>query len=276
MRRVRGPETQVQVERPIGVDLLAIGDELDRPVDQIRAEVITLLRRRRRLDLVVVIHEVGVPLARVAAEESVETLKTARQRPTVIRPGGRLVVARRQMPLADHKGVVSVAEQHLRQESVLERDDPVVTGIPRSELGDRGHAIAVVVAAGQNARPARRAQRRRVHVVVAQPVRRKRIEVGRLDRAAVTAQLPESGVVKDDHQYVRRARHGPSRLRPRRRRHIRRPTNNPRERSSRLVLGQRHADPRSGFPQAHGMTATAGSSRRMISGDLCGIVARCG
>jgi hypothetical protein len=65
----------VQVERLVGVDLLAVGDELDRPVDQIRAEVITLLGRRGRVDLVVVIHQVGIPLARVAAEESVEALK---------------------------------------------------------------------------------------------------------------------------------------------------------------------------------------------------------
>ena len=37
-----------------------------------------------RLDLVVVVDEVGVPLARVAAEEPVEALEAAAERPAVV------------------------------------------------------------------------------------------------------------------------------------------------------------------------------------------------
>ena len=69
-----------------------------------------------------------------------------------------------------------------------------------------------MVTAGQDARTARRAQRRRVHVAVAQPVRRDRVEAGRVDRTAVTAQLTESRVVQHDEQHIRGTRARPHRL----------------------------------------------------------------
>ena len=152
VRGVRGAEAQVQVERLVRVDLLGVGDELDRLVDQVLGEVVALLGGRRRLDLVVVVDQVGVPLAGVAAEEAVEPLEAPGQRPAVVRAGGGLLVARRQVPLADHEGVVALLEQHLREHPVLERDHAVVAGEAGRELGDAGHAVAVVVAAGHDAR----------------------------------------------------------------------------------------------------------------------------
>ena len=92
VRRVRRPEAQMQVERLVGVDLAEVGDELDRLVDEILGEVIALLGRLRRLDRVVVVHEFRIPLARVAAEEPVEALEAAAQRPAVVRPGRGLLV----------------------------------------------------------------------------------------------------------------------------------------------------------------------------------------
>ena len=136
VRGVRGAEAEVQVERLVRVDLLGVGDELDRLVDQVLAQVVALLRRPRRLDLVVVVHQVRIPLAGVTAEEAVEALEAAPQRPPVVRARGRLLVARRQVPLPDHERAVAVLEQHLGQEAVLERHDPVVPGITGRELGD--------------------------------------------------------------------------------------------------------------------------------------------
>ena len=211
VRRVRGAEAQMQVERLGRVDLLDVGDELHRLVDQVLAEVVALLGRARRLHLVVVVHQVRIPLAGVTAQEAVETLEAAPQRPPVERACARLLVARRQVVLPDHERAVAVLEQHLGQEAVLERDDAVVPGIAAGQLRDGGHRVAVMVAAGQDARPARRAQRGRVHVVIAQAVRRERVEVRRRDRAAVTAQLAEPRVIQHDEQHVRRALAGPHR-----------------------------------------------------------------
>ena len=142
-------------------------------VDEVGGEVVALLGRRRRLDLMVVVDQIGVPLAGVAAEEPVEALEAAAERPAVVGPGRGLLAARDQVPLADHVGVVALLEQDLRQEAVLERHVAVVAREAGGELGDARHRVAVMVAARDDARPARRAQRRRVHVVVAQAVRRR-------------------------------------------------------------------------------------------------------
>ena len=229
VRRVRRAETEVQIERLVGVDLLGVGDELDRPVGQVLGQVVALLGGLRRLDLMVVVDEVGVPLARVAAEEPVEALKPAAQRPAVVRARGRLLAAGDQMPLADHVGAVAVLEQHLGQEPVLERDQPVVAGIAGRHLGDARHRVAVMVAAGDDARAARRAERRRVHVVVAQAALGQAVEVRRRDRAAIAPELTEPRVVQHDEQHVRRALRRPHRSWPRRRRLIRRPADHTRE-----------------------------------------------
>ena len=47
VRGVGRPEAQVQVERLVGVDLAAVGDELDRLVDEVLGQVVALLRRPR-------------------------------------------------------------------------------------------------------------------------------------------------------------------------------------------------------------------------------------
>ena len=71
VRRVVGAGGEVQEERFVGRDLFQIRDELDRLVRQIGGEVVALLRRLRRLDLVVVEDQVRVVLVGVAAEEPV-------------------------------------------------------------------------------------------------------------------------------------------------------------------------------------------------------------
>ena len=136
VRRVRRTGAEVQVERLVGVDLVGVGNELDRLVGEVRGEVVALLGRRGRLDLMVVVDEIGVPLAGVAAEEPVEALEPAPERPAVIRPRASLLAAGDQVPLADHERAVAVLEQHLRQEPVLERNVAVVARKASRKLGD--------------------------------------------------------------------------------------------------------------------------------------------
>jgi hypothetical protein len=69
MRSVHRSGAEMQVERLMRGDLLGIGDELDRLVHQVLGQVIPLLRRARRLDLVIVINQLRGPLAGVTAEE---------------------------------------------------------------------------------------------------------------------------------------------------------------------------------------------------------------
>ena len=104
--------------------------KLDRLVGEIFGEVIALFRRLRRLDLVVVVDEVGVVLVRVAAEEAVVALEAAAERPAVVGARGADLLGRRQVPLADAVGGVALLQQHLGEKAVLERDAPLQPGKP--------------------------------------------------------------------------------------------------------------------------------------------------
>ncbi len=240
MRRVHGTEAQVQVERLVRVDLLGVGDELHRPVDEILAEVVPLLGRLRRLDLVVVVDQIGIPLAGVTTEETVEALEATAERPAVVRAGRGLLVAGREVPLADHERVVTVAHQHLRQHPVLERHDPVVARVPGRQLGDARHRIGVVVATGDDARTTRRAQRRGVHVVVPQAVGRDRVEVRRGNGAPEATEIAEPGVIQHDHHNVGRSGACPGRRRPSRARFLGRTTDDTGKRPALWILDDRH------------------------------------
>ena len=58
-------------------------------VGQVLGEVVALLRRARRLDVVVVVDELGVVLVGLAAHEAVEALEAAAERPLVPRAAHR-------------------------------------------------------------------------------------------------------------------------------------------------------------------------------------------
>ena len=216
--RMVGARREVEEERFVGRDLFEVGDEFDGLVGQIDGEVITLLGRLRRLDLMVVEDQVGIVLMGVAAEEAVVAVEPATQRPAVVGAGRADLFRRGQVPFADAERGIAVGEQHLGQESVLERNRTVGARVARRALGDARHAVGVVVAPVEHAGPRRRAQRRGVHVRVAKPVLRQPVQVGGVDRRTVATELPVAGVVQHDVQNVRRARRRAHRCGPRRRR----------------------------------------------------------
>ncbi len=259
VRRVGRPEAQVQVEGFVGVDLAKVRDELDRLVDEVLRQVVALLGRLRWLDRVVVVDELGVPLARVAAQEAVEALETAPQGPAVVGTGGSLEDARRQVPLADHVRAVAVLQQHLREHPVLERHDPVVAGVAGRELGDAGHAVAVVVPPGDDAGAARRTERCRVHVVEAEPFGRERVEVRRGDRAPVAPELAEPGVVENDEQDIRGALARSRGRRPRRGRLVRGAADHTRECGACGVFDDGHS--RSSLHSVAGASVVSAATR---------------
>ncbi len=70
---------------PCGIRLLAVRDERNCLDNQILAQVVALLRLLRRLDLMVVVDEVWVPLARVTTKEAVVTRGRFLTRPRLAR-----------------------------------------------------------------------------------------------------------------------------------------------------------------------------------------------
>ena len=181
MRRVAGTGREPEEERLRRRRGAQVGEVEAGHVDHVLGEVVPLLRRARRVDLVVVVHEIGVVLVGLAAEEAVEPLEAATERPPVARASGDHRARGREMPLADRERRVPVAHEDLGDHPVRLRHGRVVSRKPRCELDDATHAVAMVVAACQQAGARRRAQRRRVEVRVAQAVRREPIECRRRD-----------------------------------------------------------------------------------------------
>ena len=101
MGRVVRARREIEEERLVGRDLLQVGDEADRLVGKVGGQVIAFFRRLRRLDLMIVVDEVGIILMGVAAEKAVIALEAAPERPAIIGTGGADLLGWRQVPLAD-------------------------------------------------------------------------------------------------------------------------------------------------------------------------------
>ena len=187
---------------------------LDRPVHDVLGEVVALLNRPRRVDLVAVVDQGGGVLVGLAVEEPVEAFEAASERPPLA--GGTEVglVLGGQVPLAHRVGRVPAGGEHLGQEADGSGDGCVVAGEPRGQLDDAAHPRVVVVAAGEHAGPGGRAQRGGVEVAVAEPVGGEAVDVGGGDVGAEAAELGEAHVVEQDHDHVRSPRGRPDRLGP--------------------------------------------------------------
>jgi hypothetical protein len=67
----------IEKERLVGRHSLGVADELQRSVGEVGGEVIARRWQRRLLDGVVVVHQVGIPLVGLAAQESIEPFEAA-------------------------------------------------------------------------------------------------------------------------------------------------------------------------------------------------------
>ena len=166
------------------------------------AEVVALVHRARRLDRVVVAVERGHELVRLAAVEPVPAVEPAAERPgaAIARHVG--LVVGREVPLAHRVGRVALVAEDLGEEPVGAGDVARVPGVAGREVGDPAHAVAVVVAAGEQARARRRAERRGVEVREPHTAGREAVDVGGGDVGAVAADLREADVVEHDEQHV--------------------------------------------------------------------------
>jgi hypothetical protein len=88
VRCVRGTEREVEEERLARCGLLLVKQQPYRRAGQVLGQVVAVFRPGRRVDVVVVLHQVRRPLVGVALQESVEALEPQAQRPAPERPGG--------------------------------------------------------------------------------------------------------------------------------------------------------------------------------------------
>ena len=218
MRRVHRAGAEVHEERLVGGrDFLRV-DPIDGMVDEVLVEVVAVLGAAGRIDLVVVLPQVRLPLARLPGEEPVEALEPLPQRPAVVRPRCALVLVWREVPLSQCHGVKAALDQHRRKHRGLPGDARVVAGVAGGGLHYGRNADGVVVAAGEKGCARRRAQGRGVEVDVADALVGQPVHVGRPDapaQSAVATELGVTRVVEDDDQDVRRAFRRIRRDRPR-------------------------------------------------------------
>ncbi len=182
---------------------------LDRLVPHVVGQVVGVLgvfvvEGLRGADDLLVLRQARVPLTRPAAEEPVEVIESPAGGPAVERPGGTLLAVRRQVPLAERRGAVPVVPQDSREWDAVVRDERRVARESGRELADRAEADRVAVAAGEQSRSRRRAQRCNVEAVVLQALVGRPGVVGRRDRPAEGRRIPEAGVVDQDQEDVRR------------------------------------------------------------------------
>ena len=95
VRRVRRPRGVPEEERSVGMGQAELPEVGDGVVRQVALEVIALLGRARRLDVVGVAHQVGRPLVRLAVEEPVVAVEALAGRPHPVGAGVALVAGTR-------------------------------------------------------------------------------------------------------------------------------------------------------------------------------------
>ena len=103
-------------------------------------------------DDLLVLGQAGVPLARPAAEDSVEVVEPPAVRPTVEWAGGSLLAIGCEMPFAEDGRAVAVVPENPRKRRAVAWQDRRIPRKPTGELTDGAETDGVVVPPGQQAR----------------------------------------------------------------------------------------------------------------------------
>ena len=115
MRCVGRSERQIGKKRSVWANTFAVVDHSQQLANQILAQVVPLRGCARRIDVVVVNHQLRMKLVGLTFKKSIETIKAARQWPLIERAGCRNIVGWSQMPFPCAKGRIAFRFQYFRQ-----------------------------------------------------------------------------------------------------------------------------------------------------------------
>ena len=215
MRRMHRAEREVQEERTVGTHRHEVANPTATLIDEVFTDVVA--GTRGRIDVMVVVSELGVELIGLALQETVKPIEAFLERPVVMRSGGGRFFHRREVPLTGRVRRIAVCAQQLCDRRRTRRDATAHMRIAGVPIRDPAHTDGVVVASGEQACASRRAQRSGVETGITQSAGREPIDVRCCQRAAVAVEVCEAGVVEHDHHHVGSAqsgrRRGPRRLR---------------------------------------------------------------
>ena len=149
--------------------------------------------------------QVGRPLVCLAAHEPVEIFEPHADRPLVKWSGRAVQIGRGIMILAEPRRGISVVTENGSDRRAFLADDGIIAGIAGRHFTDNAVPHRMVVAAGNQRCPRRRAQRRRVKLRIAQARLGDSIHVWGRDDTAEGAGHAIALVIGHDQQHVWRA-----------------------------------------------------------------------
>ncbi len=182
---MRSAGGEVDEERLVWNERLLLPDPVDRLVGHVVYKVVSLFGGLRGLDRNGAFIECGIPLVRLAADESVEVLESAAAGwPRIERTGRAGLPHRHLMALAELSSRVAIQLERFGEGRAGVRQNRVITRRTAGDLGDAAHAYGVMVAARQQGLPRRRTKCSGMKTVVFEPFRCQHFGVGRVAWAA--------------------------------------------------------------------------------------------
>src|SRR5271156_3941931 len=202
--RVRAAGHVIEEERLVRRGRVQVVHVLDGVVGQVGGEVVAFLTdpwvHRSRIA-----EQVGRPLVGFATQEAIEILKAHADRPLVEGASrGAVSEARGVVVFAEPRGGVAVLLQYLSDGSVILTDDGIIARVAGGQFANDAEADRVVVAAGDQGGPRRRAKRGGVELDVTQARLGDAVQVRRRDNAAEGAGYAVALVIGHDEQHVGR------------------------------------------------------------------------
>jgi len=184
---------------------LLVANHLQRLIDEILGEVITLFRTIGLVDEFVVFDEVRIPLVSFAADEAVVTVETLLQRPFAAAGAGSDILFRHVVIFAEPERAPAGLLQNLADRRALRRKPATPTGESLRRFRNARTSIEMVIAAGQESRARRRAKRGRVPLGVHQPAVGKLLQRRHVDGTAHRRPGSQASVVVENDQDVGRS-----------------------------------------------------------------------
>jgi hypothetical protein len=157
VRGVHGTETPIEEERLVMRRVFLMEDHVHRLFGEVLGQVVAVLRTSRRIDVVVVTHQIRSPVVRVALEEAVVALKSEAKWPSIKWSRWGSLSSRSEVPFPHGESAVSGVAHDARESRRRFRQLHGVSRVIHRGVDEKPYADRVMVPAGEKARSCRRA-----------------------------------------------------------------------------------------------------------------------
>ena len=146
--------------------------------------------------------ETGRILVAVSADKAEEVFETKTRRPGIERPRIAALAARHVVMLAEHRRIVAVETEHLRDGGGFGQDASTIAREMRGQVRKVADASVVMVPPGQQRGATGGTNTSGVKAVVPLPLRCQLLHVGRWHRAAERARHRKADIIRHEQQDI--------------------------------------------------------------------------